>query len=81
MLFASGQQYDFTVSDSSGALLWRWSAEMAFAQMLGSITLAPNESLSYSAEWIPTATGELTASGALISISHIATAGTAFNVK
>ena len=81
MLFATGQQYDFAVSDASGALLWQWSADMAFAQMLGSVTLSANESLSYSAEWSPSVTGELTASGSLTSISHTATASTAFDVK
>ncbi len=81
VLFATGQQYDFAVSEASGALLWQWSVDMAFAQMLGSVTLAPNESLSYSAEWSPSVTGELTASGALVSSSHTSSAATAFSVE
>ena len=33
--FPTAQRYDFTVRDTAGAVVWRWSADRAFAQVVG----------------------------------------------
>jgi intracellular proteinase inhibitor BsuPI len=67
--FTSAQRYDFAVEDG-GRTLWRWSEERGFAQVLGTETLAPGETRTFSASWMPppglagrdlTAVGTLTA--------------------
>ena len=45
--FSSSQRYDFAIEDTR-APLWRWSAAVMFAQVLGEETIAPGDSLSYS---------------------------------
>ena len=76
VIFASGQQFDFAISDSGGALLWQWSTGLAFAQMFGTKSIAPNGSLVYAAQWKPIAHGVLNAVGSLVSTSHVAVART-----
>jgi hypothetical protein len=65
--FATAQRYDFAVLDGARTL-WRWSEGRGFAQVLGTETLAPGETRSYSANWAPPpglADRELTAVGTL----------------
>jgi hypothetical protein len=47
--FASGQQFDFLIQDSSGRVVWRWSEGKFFIQILGQLTLAPGESRTFTA--------------------------------
>lgn len=81
--FSSAQQYDFLVrSNATSAVVWQWSANMAFAQMLTSRTLAAGESVSFTEHWLPTSatSGLFTAQALLTSSSHRATAAADFVV-
>lgn len=78
--FASGQQYDFTVFDATGARVWRWSDGMAFTMALGTSTIPGKGSVSYSARWKPLQKGTYTAVGSLVSMSHRADAKVAVTV-
>lgn len=49
--FSSSQQYDFAVYNPDGEVLWKWSQDKAFAQMLTQRALAPGESYAVTAEW------------------------------
>lgn len=44
--FSSGQRYDFTISTGT-TILWRWSDDQLFIQMLGEERLAPGAELVY----------------------------------
>jgi uncharacterized protein (DUF58 family) len=47
---SSAQEYDFFVRQR-GALIWQWSHDRAFAQVVREMTLAPGQTRSYSAAW------------------------------
>lgn len=51
--FQSGQRYEFIVSDSVGAEVWRWSSEQMFTQALGEERLEAGGVLEYGAVWKP----------------------------
>jgi hypothetical protein len=51
--FATAQRYDFAVATADGQRIWRWSEQHAFAQVLGTETLAPGETRRYDAVWRP----------------------------
>ena len=73
--FTSGQRYDFQVAEVDGDLvgetLWTWSMDKSFMQALGSETLAPGGSLSFTEEWSSGGQrGEFVAIGRLTSTSH-----------
>jgi hypothetical protein len=79
--FPSAQQYEFVIlSGTTGAPVWHWSADRAFALELGSRTLAPKETVTFSESWTPTARGSFLAVGALTSVSHRASATAFFTV-
>jgi len=42
----SGQRYDFIVS-RDGREVWRWSADKMFTQALTTITLGPDETITF----------------------------------
>lgn len=68
--FTSGQEYDFAVLQE-GREVWRWSAGRMFTQALRADTLAPGETRTYRAGWVPgDARGDLTVRGELRSGSH-----------
>lgn len=46
----SAQEYDFYVRQR-GALIWQWSHDKAFAQVVRETTLAPGQARSYSTAW------------------------------
>jgi hypothetical protein len=50
VLTAGGQQYDFLVRQR-GALVWLWSHDKAFAQVVRTLRLASQETLTYQATW------------------------------
>jgi hypothetical protein len=50
LFFSSSQKCDFEVLWED-QLLWRWSADRVFAQMLTEETLAPGERRRYEATW------------------------------
>jgi hypothetical protein len=49
--FDNAQRFEFEVHDASGAVIWRWSAQHAFAQVEGRERVAPSESLRYEGVW------------------------------
>lgn len=49
--FSDSQRYDFFVAREDGRLVWSWSYDKAFAQVLGSLTLGPGEERRYRARW------------------------------
>jgi hypothetical protein len=51
--YATAQRTDFVVETPGGEVVWQWSAEMGFAQMLGADTIAAGASREYEAEWVP----------------------------
>lgn len=79
--FSSGQHFDFTITDAAtGTTLWVWSADKLFMQSLSSETIAPHGTLVYTAQWKPTTSGPLVATGTLVSLSHRAAAKAALSV-
>jgi len=48
--FGSGQRFDVIVR-RRGALVWRWSYDKAFVQVIQDVTLRPGETLSFGAAW------------------------------
>ncbi|MCH7876084.1 MAG: hypothetical protein IH965_12395 [Gemmatimonadetes bacterium] len=49
--FTTSQRYDFEIRNAEDELLWRWSDEMGFAQMLGSEIVEPGGRLRYEEEF------------------------------
>jgi len=49
--FPSAQRYDFMIRTTAGEVVWSWSADKSFAQMLGAETVPPGGTLRYRAEW------------------------------
>ncbi len=49
--FTTAQRYDFEIRNAEGELVWRWSDEMGFAQMLGSEIVEPGGRLRYEEEF------------------------------
>lgn len=73
--FTSGQRYDFQVAEVDGAVigetLWTWSMDKSFMQALGTETLAPGASLSFTEEWSAGGRrGDFVGIGMLTSSSH-----------
>lgn len=50
--FTSGQRFDFAIQQE-GREIWRWSTGRAFTQALGSESISPGATLTYSAAWEP----------------------------
>lgn len=50
LAFPTAQRFDFVVR-RGGKVIWQWSADMMFAQVLGRETIAPGDSLAFTAEW------------------------------
>ena len=51
LLFPSGQTHDFTVVDSLGRNVWRWSEGRMFTQAYQNKFLESGESVTYDAAW------------------------------
>lgn len=64
LTFATGQQYDFWVTDGDEEL-WRWSEERAFTQAIQEHTLGPQDSLILDETWTTTSAGTFVAHGEL----------------
>lgn len=56
--FDTAQRYDFEVARADGAVVWRWSDDMMFAQVEGRESLEPGESRRYEETWIAPKSGE-----------------------
>jgi hypothetical protein len=79
--FATSQRYDFEVRDGSGGVVWRWSDDLMFAQVLGEEVLASGETRSYS-EALPELPqpGEYMARAVLMSLNYPVDMRTPFRV-
>ena len=74
--FPTSQQADFLATlPAGGAPVWHWAHGMSFAQMLGSVTLAPGDNLVHSVTW-HAPRGSWLVTGRLTSTSHDAEATT-----
>lgn len=49
--FSSAKTHDFLVKDSGGKLVWQWSADRMFAQVILSKTLKPGEKMAFRSNW------------------------------
>ncbi|HET9862515.1 MAG TPA: BsuPI-related putative proteinase inhibitor [Steroidobacteraceae bacterium] len=49
--FPDAQIYDFYLFDADDRVLWRWSEDMAFAQVVTRLTFAPRATRSYTLTW------------------------------
>ena len=73
--YASGQRYDFAVTDSTTGLeVWRWSMGKGFTQSVGTETIPAGGSVTYTESWTPPKRGLYLAHGYLTSTSHRADA-------
>ena len=61
--FGSSQQYDFLVRRADGVTVWTWSADKMFLAVITARTLAPGETVTWSAQWSPPAAGTYVATG------------------
>jgi len=51
LTFPTIQQYDWTVTDAKGNLVYRWSAGKAFAQVVTHLTISAGASNSFKSSW------------------------------
>jgi hypothetical protein len=79
--FATAQRYDFEVLDGSGTVVWRWSDDRMFAQVLGEEMLAAGDTRSYG-EALPELPqpGEYMARAVLMSLNYSVDMRTPFRV-
>jgi uncharacterized protein (DUF58 family) len=49
--FSDSQRYDLVVTREDGTPVWRWSHDKLFAQVLGTMTLAPGASRIFRDRW------------------------------
>ncbi len=49
--FATSQRYDFRVLRPDGRVVWQWSHDKVFAQVLGTLVLQPRETRIYTERW------------------------------
>jgi len=68
--FINGQAYDFTVVDSLGREVWRWSADRFFTQGIQNKQLAAGESMQARESWKRAAPGRYTAIATLRSANY-----------
>jgi hypothetical protein len=68
--FKTSKRYDFTIYNSRGLKVWQWSDGQPFLDVIGKLTLKPNDTVTYTAEYqskimltedVYTLKGELTA--------------------
>lgn len=50
LTFPTAQRHDFVVK-KEGRVVWQWSGDMMFAQVVGTDALAPGDSLVFAGEW------------------------------
>jgi hypothetical protein len=74
--FGSSQRCDFAIQDAAGTTVWRWSADRAFAQMMGEVTVAPGRPPLVCTEPLvaPPVPGRYRIEGTLTAIEHRMTA-------
>lgn len=77
--FSDAQTHDVAVLEDS-AEVWRWSQGRAFAQMLQSDTLGPDESVTFEVEWTDPSPGDYEAVATLAARNHDVEARESFSV-
>jgi hypothetical protein len=81
MEYSTAQRTDFAVETPAGEVVWQWSADMGFAQMMSVDTLAAGASRSYEAVWSPGGrTGRHIAVGRLTSLNSPVELRTEFEI-
>jgi len=79
--FMTTQRYDFEVSSADGDPVWRWSADKAFGEALGSESLEPGESRRYEATWAGGGgSGDFIATARIVSANYPVELRTAFRL-
>lgn len=51
LAFSSGQRFDLLIRRPRGDEIWRWSHDKAFIQVLQSVAIRPNDTLSFKVSW------------------------------
>ena len=51
LYYRTSQRFDFAVADADGQVLWRWSADRAFLQVLGQGTIEPGTQFVFRETW------------------------------
>ncbi|MBI2201287.1 MAG: hypothetical protein HYU43_05030, partial [Armatimonadetes bacterium] len=51
LTFSSGQRFDLLVRRPRGDEIWRWSHDKAFIQVIQTMTIRPNETLTFKGSW------------------------------
>ncbi|HEU4993751.1 MAG TPA: BsuPI-related putative proteinase inhibitor [Gemmatimonadaceae bacterium] len=80
LTFSDAQRFDIAVV-SGTRNVWQWSADKAFAQIIGTHTWAPGETVTFTEKWLPTAAGPLIVTAWLVRTSERAGASAVFTVK
>ena len=71
LTFPSGQTHDFSVVDSAGREVWRWSGDRMFTQALRNAVLEAGETKTYDGQWDAAGRrGTFTAVATLKSTNH-----------
>ena len=81
--FASGQSFEFLVTDEETREVWRWSADQMFTQAEREVVLAAGESVRYEGQWDPPTDlrGSFVAVGRLTARNHRAEQATRFDLR
>lgn len=80
--FRTGQRADFIAHDAdTGDQVWRHAEGRMFTQVLGSETLAPDESATYEGTWSDPPAGSYRVVGELAAEEHDTTAQTTLTVE
>ncbi len=74
--FGTSRRCDFEIRDAAGTAVWRWSADRAFAQVMGEVTLAAGQPPLVCSERLPApgAPGRYEVVGSLAAIGRPLTA-------
>lgn len=70
LTFPDGRTHDFTVLDSAGRELWRWSAGRLFTQSMQNRLLDARHSATFDERWAPPGPGRYTLEAQLHSENH-----------
>lgn len=72
IVFSSSKTFDFFVRDTDGGVIYQWSWDKMFLQMLSPFHLNPFESISRTLSWTPNVAGWFTLTGftATFGIGH-----------
>ena len=65
--FSTGQRYDFTILRGPAEIVWSWSEDRMFMQMLGQETVGPSQVLAYREQISPRlSAGTYTGTGRIV---------------